>query len=267
MRNNDGLIKTYNRNGIETDYFFFGHGSKTMVIIPGLSLKSVMQSAPAVIKAYEEFTDDYTVYVIDRRKNASAGYSVRDAAKDTAQLLMSLGIDGAYFFGTSFGGMVSQQIAVDYPSLVKKLIIASSMSRASAAGADKLKKWVEYAAKHDVASLNREIVNSIYSASFLEKYAGAFRMFENDGTAEECDLFCVYARAAAEFDIYDSLDSIKCPVLVIGAYGDKVLGGEASVETAKKLGCECYMYGEEFSHAVYDEAPDYKQRIMDFFEN
>lgn len=267
MKNTDVKIETFCRDGAETDYFSFGSGKKVMVIIPGLSLKSVTGTAGAVIKAYGEFTDEYTVYVIDRRKNVSAGYSVSDAARDTAELLMALGISGAYFFSVSYGSMVAQQIAVDYPFLVKKLIIASGMARPCTFGRELLEEWAGYARRHEVALLNRSVVNGIYSDAFLKKFAGAFRMFENDGTDEECDLFYTYALAAANFDIYDSLEKIQCPVLVIGAYGDKVLGGDASVEIAEKLGCEYYMYGEEYGHAVYDEAPDYKQRIMNFFND
>ena len=70
--------------------------------------------------------------------------------------------------------------------------------------------------------------------------------------------------ACVGYDIYAELDRISCPVLVIGDKDDKVLGGAASVEIAEKLGCELYMY-DGYGHAVYDEAPDYKQRLMDFF--
>ena len=37
------------------------------------------------------------------------------------------------------------------------------------------------------------------------------------------------------------------------------------MEIAEKLNCPLYLYGEEYGHCVFDEAPDYKQRIYDFF--
>ena len=45
---------------------------------------------------------------------------------------------------------------------------------------------------------------------------------------------------------------------------------EASIKMAEKLKaegvpCESYMY-EGCGHAVFDELPDYKQRIFDFLE-
>ena len=48
---------------------------------------------------------------------------------------------------------------------------------------------------------------------------------------------------------------------------DKVVGKDAQKEIAEKLGCDIYMYGNEYGHAVYDEAPDYIDRIMDFYRS
>ena len=41
-------IKTAKWDGAEMDYFCFGRGEETLVIIPGLSVQSVMGSANAV---------------------------------------------------------------------------------------------------------------------------------------------------------------------------------------------------------------------------
>ena len=90
----------------------------------------------------------------------------------------------------------------------------------------------------------------------------------NDGLTEQ-DLrrFSVQARAIQTFDAYGDLEGITCPVLVIGVKDDKVLTGEASEEIAAKLGCELYMYPNTYGHCVFDEAPDYKDRIMHFFKS
>ena len=37
-------------------------------------------------------------------------------------------------------------------------------------------------------------------------------------------------------------------------------------EIAEKLGCPIYLYGGEYGHCVFDEAPDYKQRMYHFFK-
>ena len=59
-------------------------------------------------------------------------------------------------------------------------------------------------------------------------------------------------------------DYISCPVLVIGADSDRVLGGEASEEIASAIpGAELYMY-EGYSHGVYEQANDFNSRVLEF---
>lgn len=50
------------------DYIVFGEGEKKFVIIPGLSVHSIMSFADAVEEAYKDFSEDYTVYLFDRPK-------------------------------------------------------------------------------------------------------------------------------------------------------------------------------------------------------
>lgn len=50
--------------------------------------------------------------------------SYRGMASDVAQTLQHLGIESAYVLGHSMGGKTAMQLAFDYPTLVKKLILA-----------------------------------------------------------------------------------------------------------------------------------------------
>ena len=60
------------------------------------------------------------------------------------------------------------------------------------------------------------------------------------------------------------LENIKCPVLVIADSNDKIFDVSESKNIAEKLNCEIFIY-HDYGHAVYDEAPDYKARILKFF--
>lgn len=258
-------ISTVKCNSFEMDYIKFGSGEKTFVIIPGLSLRSILFSAGTIASAYSSFTDKYTVYVFDRKKEISEGYSIRNMATDTAEALKQLNIKNACILGTSQGGMISQYIAILYPDLVDKLVLGSTLSRQNETSRNVISTWVQYAQKGNVIKLNRSIFNYVYSEEYLEKYSRAFELIETDGNQKELDRFVILAKACLTFDAYNELESIKCPVLVIGDYNDKVVTGEASLEIAEKLNCQIYMY-QDYSHAVYDEAPDYKEKILDFFK-
>lgn len=249
----------------EIDYFSFGEGKKNFIIIPGLSLKSVMLSADGVAWAYDIFRKDYTTYVFDRARHIENGYTVEDMADDIADAMMELGISDAYVFGASQGGMIAQILAIKHPNLVKKMVLGSSASRLGENAKALLKRWVTFAKKGDVVNLNHSIFVNLYSDKMLYSLGDFLDELEKDGTAEEMERFSILANACLGFDAYDLLYKVKCKTLVIGARYDSVLGCQASVEMAEKVNAELYLY--DAGHAVYDEAPDYKQRIIDFFEN
>ena len=242
----------------------FGSGKRSFVIIPGISMKPIKNSAGAIANAYKSFCSNYTVYVFDRRTNMQPGYSVREMARDTAFAMDRFGIKDADIFGASQGGMIAQYIAIDYPSLVHKLVLGSTISRQNKTSLSTFSCWIKFAKEKDFCAINHDMFQKIYSDEFLEKYKSVIPILEKDGSPEECERFEILSKAVLDFDCYDEAKKIKCPVLVLGAKNDKVLSGKGSTEIAEKLGCEIYMY-ENFGHAVYDEAPDYKERMINFF--
>lgn len=254
-------------DGIEMEYFSFGRGDKPFVILPGIDTKSILLSAKAVEAAYRMFEDDYTVYVFDRRRNMPEEYSIREMADDTAAAMEALGISGAYIFGASQGGMIAMCIAVYFPRLVSRLVLGSTAARADGSVSDGTEKWIELAESRDMTALTENFIDNLYSPDTIGKYKEML-LHMNDNVGErDIERFIIQARALRDFDISDKLALLSCPTLVIGVEGDKVIPPEHSRELAEKIGCQLYMYGTEYGHCVFDEAPDYKQRIIDFFKS
>ncbi len=258
-------IHTLTSADFETDVIIFGHGAKPFVMLPGLSVRPITEYAEAISGAYDMFSRDYTVYVFDIKKDIPEYYTVNAMADDTVRAMDMLDIGNAYMIGASQGGMIAQLIAVNYPEKVKKLLLASTCSRQNATSRTVLSAWVKLAKAGDAAALNRYAFKRFYSDEFLQANAEALRALEAVGTRDDLKRVAVLADADSRFDIYDQLCRIKCPVLVIGDNADRVLAPEASVEIAEKLKCELYMY-DGYGHTVYDLAPDYKERIMRFFD-
>ena len=108
------------------EYFRFGHGSKNLVILPGLSVQSVMGAADAVAAAYQSLEDRFTIYVFDRRRDLPPVYLVRDMAHDTALAFQALGLQNVCLFGASQGGMIALVIAIEHPELVERMALGSA---------------------------------------------------------------------------------------------------------------------------------------------
>ena len=85
------VIEIVKTDTFEMRYFRFGTGDKTFVILPGLSIQSVMNSADDIAKNYACFTQEYTTYVFDRRTTLPEVYTIQDMAEDTAEAIRILG--------------------------------------------------------------------------------------------------------------------------------------------------------------------------------
>ncbi len=254
-----------NTNGIEMAYFTFGEGERSFVILPGIDVKSVLTAAKAVENAYKVFADDYTVYVFDRRSNLPEDYTIRQMADDTAAVMTALGIGDADVFGASQGGMIAMSLAVNHPDAVHALALGSTAAYCSEKIRATCDTWLGYAKAGDITGLTADFIDRLYSANTIRRYR-EFLMHMNDAVGEEgLRRFIVLAQSITDFDLRGELKHITCPTLVIGAENDLALGAEESRRIADALGCELYLYGSEYGHCVFDEAPDYKQRLLDFF--
>lgn len=241
----------------------FGNGEKKLVVIAGVSLCGLEGQGDAVEQSYALFLEDYTVYLFDRRKVLPQGVTLADMAEDIYACLQQLGVEKAVFYGVSQGGMIGMEMALQHPEVVEKLMLCSTATRESETSKKVLPEWHALAEKHDVIALNRSFFKYVYSEKMLESVKDLLPVLEQQGTPDDCDRFLCLLDAMNGLDLYDRLDGITCPVLVLGDENDKVLGVEASREIVAKLSCEIHIY-DEFSHAVYDEAPDIKVRLKAF---
>ena len=260
-------IETAAVNGFTMDYFRFGEGADTMVLLPGLSVQSVMGSADAVAQAYQLLAAEMTIYVFDRRADLPEKYSIKDMAEDTAAVIKALGLESVYLFGVSQGGMAAMQIAADHPELVRMLILGSTAADTSGPAAQTVGEWIRLAGEKKPRELYLAFGEAVYPEAVFEQFKDLLSSAAETVTDEELERFIVLAGSMDGFDMTDELSKITCPVLLLGSSDDRVLGPDAVSRTAQNLSespcVELHMY-EGFGHAAYDTAPDYRARVLDF---
>lgn len=248
----------------EMEYIKFGTGEKSFVIIGGMNMTGLKGLGGFISEAYKMFAEEYTVYLFDRLKVLPEGYTVREMSDDIAELMDLFGIECAEVMGNSQGGMIAQYLAIDHHEKVNSLVLCATMSRMGELGTEVLGNWAELGRKKDGAGIYRDFFRYVYQRPDMKLCSALAKT----ATDEQCTRFAVLADACLKFDSYDELYKINCPVFVIGSEHDRVLGGDRSTELAEKLDCRIYMYPEaEYGHNFCDEAPDYKQRVMDFLHS
>ena len=261
-----GIVKT---DSFLMKYACFGSGNKNLVIVPGLSLRPVTPFAFAIENAYDIFKEEYTVYLLDRRDNAPDNYTSVDMASDTYDALKELGVNEAYFIGASQGGAIILELTLMHPEMVKGLAVASSSGFVNEMSSKVLDDWLYFTAKRDAVGLTTNMVDVVYSENMPAKSRESYIKAFADLNEEEFVQFNNLCADFRTYDVRDRLSEIMCPVIVIGCEGDRVFGALASKEiydgiSKNNKNTEIFIYDDTYGHAVYDEAPDFKEKVYEF---
>ena len=248
---------------IQMDYITFGSGSKPLVMIQGLNTQSIKGSAVSLAYMYRIFARDYKVYLFDRRKDIRGDITVRELASDIALAMDALSITNADVFGVSQGGMIAQYLAIDRPDLVRKLVLAVTLSRNNETVRSVVNNWIAMTERSDWKALVADMAEKMYSPAYVKRYKPFMPLLTLLQTPKDVPRFIALAKSCLTCNAYDELDTLRCPVLILGGAQDKVVTGEASQEMAEKLGCQLHMY-EELGHAAYEETKDFNRRVYDF---
>lgn len=252
------------RNGI-IDYAVFGKGTQPLVIIPGLSLRDVKGAGAGLAWMYRLFAKDYRVYVIDKKSDIREGCTIVDLAKDTADAMNTLGIADADVLGISLGGMIAQELTLEYPGLVKKLILGVTAARTNDTLCTVVGRWILLAENGNFGGIVNDMLSVMYSANYVRRYGWMFPILAKFAVPKDKIRFIRLAKACLTCDTYPRLNKITCPTLLLGGAEDKIVTAEASLEIAEKTGCEIHLY-DGLGHSAYEETPDFNSRIYDFLK-
>ena len=245
------------------NYVAFGKGKKKLIIIQGLNVRDIKGAGVSLALMYKRFAKDYRVYFFDRRTNVTKGLTNWELAEDIYCAMEALNIKSANVLGISQGGMIAMALTLEHPKCVNKLVLGVTAARANKNIKNIVSKWVNCALNKDHITINKETFSLMYTKKYLQKYKLFMPFMIRIIKPKDFNRFAILASAILDFDCYDRLNEIKCPVLVLGGEKDMITTGNASVEIADKLDCEIHMY-PEYGHAAYDEAKDFNSIIYDF---
>ena len=256
--------KTLVLNGEQVDYITFGKGKKPLVMIQGLSTRNLKGSGFSLAIAYRIFAKEYTVYWFDRRKNVCEGTTILDLAKDFAKCMDILNIKNADIFAVSQGGMIAQELAIERPDLVRKLVLAVTLCQNNETVEKVINDWVQMAEQGQMKKLVYDMAEKLYSQAYLKRYKFFMPLLVVLQKPKDVKRFVILAKSCLTCDTAKRLKEIKQPVLVLGGKQDKIVGANACEKIAQLLKCEIFLY-ENLGHAVYEEAKDFNKKVLEFF--
>ncbi|HAL18688.1 MAG TPA: hypothetical protein DCO86_03600, partial [Spirochaetaceae bacterium] len=256
-------IFTDEQNGVE--YFSFGNGKKDFIILPGLSIAPVSEAAAYVAGRYKALTEDFRITLFDRPMSPPREYSIRDIANDLAKSMNKAGIGNAVVLGSSQGGMIAQQLAVDHPDMVSALVLCATTCKVEGQAYETIERWVRAAEEKDKKTLAMLVINGIYSPAAAKAVENDMVKMISKVSDALLKRFVILGKSCLAFDLSESVSQIKCKTLVLGTEGDKVTLPDGAKTIAKLIkGSELHMYGKEYGHCIVDEVPDLPEKVKAF---
>ncbi len=250
------------------DYVCYGTGDKVLIMLPGLgdALRSIKGTALPFALAYHKRSADYKVYMFSRKHPIEEGYSIQDMARDQAEAMKALGITKADIVGVSQGGMISQYLAIDYPELVRKLVLVVTTARFNETLQTTVESWIALAKEGNYEEIMLDTIKKSYSETYLEKHKHLLPLLGKIGKPKDFTPFLIQANACINHDATAELHKITCPTFVLGGDSDQIVGADSSAELAKAITDSELLIYEGLGHATYEEAEDFFDRVLAFLE-
>jgi pimeloyl-ACP methyl ester carboxylesterase len=198
------------------------------------------------------------------RSSAAAKYNLPLYASDLDRLMGRLGIDRALVHGVSWGGVLVQQFALDYPQRCAAIILDSTSSEVNVAASE---NWYR---RGEVARLGAAAAVGEFVPAFAGHTASA-RSIQEAGTRprpEHVESYVAQARAIAglrEHPFTPRLKEIRCPALVVGGGQDGTAGAAGSVIIARNLPDARLHLFQDAGHGIFRQKPEeFRRLVLDF---
>lgn len=253
-------------NGININYKVQGQG-EPLVLIMGLG--GNQSSWRFQTRA---FTEHFKVVTFDNRGAGDSDkpegpYSTRQMADDTVGLMDHLGIARAHVLGVSLGGMIAQELVINHPDRVSKLILTSTCACHDDKNgripdyAKAIDRFVRYRQTPSVKLLFNKLPYQVLGFFLVRgQYA---RMDEAARTG-----FAAQDQAAISHNTMARLPSIKAPTLVIAGTGDKVIHSSSADTLGRLIPNSRIVKLRDGSHGLpFEMARRFNREVLDFLLN
>ena len=165
------------------------------------------------------FAGHFTVHLVNRRPGLAAGTSMSDLAADYASVIEHDLGEPVLLHGTSTGGSIALQLAVDRPELVRRLVLAAAACRLSPRGRSVMADVARLTEAGDTRAATAAMVvaGTPPRLRLLTRPAG---WVMGQFTAEDQRDMLVTIAAEDALDLEPHLRRVTAPTLVLGGTAD-----------------------------------------------
>ncbi len=250
-----------NVNGINLYYRICGKGEPLVLIAGwGTNLRSWAFQLPAFRKRFMVLRFDNRG--VGKSDKPDGPYSMKLMAADVIGLMDYLHIATANILGLSMGGMIAQEVAINYPDRVRKLVTGCTFAYQG----DGSGPTEEYASKatQDARQTRIALASLASNNPFVRRLMVLLvRLISKYGLTG----FKSQGAAIRTHDTRDRLHLIRCPTLVIAGTKDRVIRPSSSEFMVSRLTQGKLIMIENGSHSLTSEnRSQFNKAVMRFLD-
>jgi 3-oxoadipate enol-lactonase len=262
MRVDDVPERRVDCGGVEIAYWIHGEGAP-LVLITGLaSPASAWGPLPGFLGQM-----GYQGVVVENRDVGKSSpcdgidYTIIDMANDVATVMADAGIDSAYVLGISMGGMIAQELALNHPEKVKKLmLLATTPGRPEGVSAtpEFLAQLAAIATDGDRRTWTIKMAHSLVGKKVVEERPERLDAWATSRIEEgpSADGYQRQLQAIMQFGTWDRLPELKIPTLILHGTDDPLLPFQNGEKLASRIPNADFMPLEGVGHLIPLEVPE-----------
>lgn len=191
----------------------------------GLERRMALSSAKTM-------SGDFCVHVVNRKRGLQPGESMSDIAGHLASAIEEDLGEPVFLAGTSTGGSVALQMAVDRPELVRALVVVSAAYRLGPRGRQVQQELARLTRAGQGADGWAQLMTAMMPPSVQSPIKPLAKLIVRSMAPEDPTDLLVTLDAEDVFDVGDQLHRISAPTLVIGGGKDIFYDREMFERTA-----------------------------------
>ena len=251
-------------NGINLNFNVEGNGEPLILIMGFAGVRN------AWVFQTRAFKKHFRVITFDNRgvgktDKPDGPYTIKMMADDTIGLMDHLAIDKAHILGISMGGMIAQEIAINYPDRVKKLVLGcTSASSETAPEVIRVVETISLGGVNAWKGLAMLCQSAINNRLLRVAQLQMFWMHTLSGGTKG---LAGQAEAVRHHNTLDRLHMIGIPTLVIAGTLDRIIPPNSSDVIADLIPDARLVKIEDGSHVFFvDQRDRFNQEVIEFLQ-
>jgi pimeloyl-ACP methyl ester carboxylesterase len=196
-------------------------------------------------------------------------YSIRLFADDTAGLMDAMGISLAHVLGISMGGMIAQELALNYPEKVQKLVLCSTAcggSKSVPVSQEVLTVLMMDRTALSPEQIARNMMPLLVTEDFLKNNPGLAELAVHQMVKAPISdkAYVRQLKAILNFDTCGRLLHIKAPTLILQGKRDILVPPENASILDEAIPNAKLVYFENSAHGLLEETETVLRSVLEF---